>query len=142
MARFRLLCKAARPGFYGDRMHYPATGPESDHKRAGFAFALLEDALRYDAEGKMEVDKDLKPILPSWVLPQEELKPINPKETPHVIVSPRKQRMGKRNLPKGVRDVAPKAWPENVQPKDHMDPDRVVRIKKAGATAVQEEDED
>lgn len=141
MARFRLLCKAARCGFYGDRMHYPATGPDSDHKRAGFAFALLADGLRYDSEGRMEVDKDLRPILPSWVIPQEEVKPID-KSIPHVVVTPKKLRLGRRNLPKEVREAAPVAWPKNVQKKSgEMDENREVKIKKAG-TQVAEEDED
>lgn len=141
MAKFRLLCKAAKPGFYGDRMHYPV-GDQENPKRAGNAFALLADSLRYDAEGRMEVDAQLRPILPSWVIPQEENKPID-KSTPHIVVAPRKQRLGKRsNLPKEARDAAPVAWPKSVQKRGgEMNEDREVKIKKAG-TQVADEDED
>ncbi len=80
LQEWRLTCVAIKPGFHGDRMHYPKGDPENP-KRAGVAFLLRADGLRFDEEGKIQVDKDLKPILPSWVEPQEDVKPI-PKDFP------------------------------------------------------------
>lgn len=137
---FRLRCKASKPGFYGDRMHYP-DGSKDNEKRAGAVFVLQADGLRYDSEGKMEVDAKLCPILPSWVLPLDEVKPINPKETPHVIKAA-KPRFAKRNLPAEARAAAPRPWPANVMDKDTMDEERVVRPKRAGTATASQEDED
>lgn len=150
--KFRLLVRAKADGFYGDRKHYSLEGKNKGHKRAGQPFAILADALRYDANGNMEVTKDLKPVLPTWVEPLEPVKPIDPKTTPH-IVKERKEKPAKRFRPKEVAEVAPMAWPANqkakgrkLQADDEDIPD--VRIKRAGPPGgmqhhgKQEDDED
>ena len=152
---FRLLCVATKPGFYYDRMHYPK-GDRDNPERAGNAFALQADALRYDSEGRMQVDKDYHPVLPLWVQPVKgvtdektgvtrlvplttaELPVIDHKKTPCVVVTP-KVRIGKRKLPAEVLTVAPRGWPANIKPREDMNEDRDVKIKRAGATAVEDE---
>lgn len=139
---FSLRCKAAKNGFYHDRMYYPV-GSKDNEKRAGEVFVIRDDILRYDSEGRMEVDAELKPVLPSWIIPQEEVRPID-KSTPH-IVKATKPRFAKRKLPAAVHAAKPKAWPANVQPSDEPDPERVVKTKSAGkpgAFGVGKKDED
>ncbi len=141
--RFRLLCVAKGvPGFYGGMLHYPKEGIDSGHKRAGRAFALLADGLRYDSEGRMEVTKEMYPILPKWVEAVEPLKKIDPKTTPHVVVEQKARKPGRRKVA-AVLEAAPEAWPANS--KKHLgtlDDDREVKIKRAGTTATLDKEED
>lgn len=150
--KFRLLVRAKSDGFYGDRKHYSLNGKNRGHKRAGNAFALLADALRYDREGRLEVTKDLKPVLPSWVEPLEEVKPIDPKATPHVVKEVR-VKPGKRKPIDAVTQAAPIAWPENMKKhgrklRSEDDDLREVKIKRAGVPGTMtknpgsDEDED
>lgn len=130
--RFRLLVVAAKEGFYGDRLHYPK---ESGHKRAGFSFAILADALKYDENGKMLVNKNYEPILPSWVIPQGPIPKIDPKTTECRVVEVAPKKFGKgRKVPKEVLEAAPKSWPANSKKRSgmEMDENREVKIKRAG----------
>ena len=43
-----------------------------------------------------------------------------------------KGKAARRNLPKAVREAAPRAWPGNVMQEDTMDEERVARPKLAG----------
>ena len=146
--KFRLLVKAKTRGFYGDVLHYGTGGKDRGHKRSGRPFVIRADALRYDETGRMLVNKDLKPILPQWVEPLDEVKAIDPKATPHVIVEP-KRKAGKRVRPQEVHDASPESWPQNMKKHRKLDDDdREVKIKRAGPPGAmsknpgREEDED
>lgn len=141
MGKFALEVVATRPGFYFDREHFEP-GSRLNPARAGIKFVIREDALRYDDEGRMEVEKredgKLYPILPSWVKPLGTVEPIDPK-TPHVIVDPKRKK--KRIIPEGVKAAAPKGWPLNVKKRMSPDPERVVKIARRGGGSS-DEDED
>lgn len=138
---FALRCVASRPGFYGDREHFPV-GSVQNPNRAGVPFTLLADGLRYDSEGKMWVTKDMKPVLPSWVIPQEPVLAIDPKLTPYIVVEPHYKKLDKkRKLAAGVKEAAPMAWPQNMKRRDAMQGDRVVKIKRAGTGMIPGEDQ-
>lgn len=149
MARFSIQVVATKPGFYGDRQHIPSMadderGAKMCLSRAGQQFTMRADALRYDEDGKMEVEEKngkLYPILPSWVRVIGECPAIDPK-TPHVKKAPtKKRRPDERIIPEEALAAAPAAYPKNVQKRMGMDPDRVVKIARKGGGS-DEEDED
>lgn len=131
---FRLKVVANKRCFYGDRLHFE---PESklNPKRAGQEFTIRADALKYDQEGRMHVTKDLKPLLPTWANPLEEVQPIA-KDIPHVVVEQGKLKRGERKVPAAVKAVAPAAWPKNVRRNQEMSPDRPIKIKRAGTGTI------
>jgi hypothetical protein len=154
MARFQIQVVAIKPGFYGDREHFPSKeddlrGAMLCPSRAGQQFTMLADALRYDEDGKMEVEQKggkLYPVLPTWVRVIGECPAIDPK-TPH-IVKPRTKKVhpSERVIPEEVLAAAPEAYPKNVKKRAGMDPDRVVKIAKrssgfsTGASSGEDED--
>lgn len=133
LEQFRLDVVATKRGFYGDRMHFEV-GSKINPNRAGIPFCLRADALKYDKEGKMHVTKDMKPVLPSWVVPVAgaQVPEIDPKAIEHVVVDPTKAKKGKRKVPAAVKAVAPLAWPKNQKRRNEGDPDRPIKIKRAG----------
>lgn len=146
LEQWNLKVVANQRAFYGDRMHFEP-GSRVNPQRAGIPFFIRADALTYDREGRMHVTKDLKPVLPSWANPQQEVTAI-PKEWDHVVVDPNKVNKKKRKVPAAVKAVAPPAWPKNQKRRtsDDVDLNKPLKIKRAGTgefgSGGEENDED
>lgn len=97
----RIKCEAKKTGYWQDRRIVAAKDPMRDRLAPPFGtpdtFILDERGFRYDEDGAVLVDEDLRPILPRWVKPLDPVPKIDPATVPHrIIEAPAKVKAAKR----------------------------------------------